>query len=60
MPGKVSKSGAKYGDSPRAGERCGNCVMLRLRSDGKYMCTKVEGEVKKNKWCKFFYPKGKK
>ena len=46
---QVSKAEAHYQDHPNKAQHCGGCVHFVFGS-----CTKVEGSISSNGWCKFF------
>lgn len=52
---KVSKDAAGYRKATGE-QRCGNCVMLRKAAGGGLLCTKVEGPVEEDDWCRFYSP----
>jgi hypothetical protein len=46
---QVSKAEAHYQDHPDKAQHCGGCVHFVFGG-----CTKVEGSISSNGWCKFF------
>ena len=54
MTKKVSKPEAEYRPYPKATHWCSRCTMWAPPNG----CTKVEGRISANGWCKHWYPKG--
>lgn len=52
---KMDKEDADYVHEPQGAQKCGNCEYGYLSvEDGKMICSKVQGKVKANHWCRLW------
>jgi hypothetical protein len=52
---KITKTGAKYQDSPKALQQCEGCSMFRKPGS----CTLVDGKISRHGWCRYWERKEK-
>lgn len=54
---KMSKEDAEYQEEPKGDQKCGNCEFAYKKVvRNQFICSKVEGDIKPEAWCKFWAP----